>query len=173
MCESQSRRRRKKPSQGSESARPDGIPVAQSFFHRYRSQDAGVAELADARVSKTRSPKEYRFDPDHPHHRLAATATQRDYKGCQRGNEPGKSVNQQCEINVSHGFSPQCVRLHWRDVREAKSRFYQHHAQGRECAGERGAKLHKRSAEASRLERDAKPARDCPRPRRRRQARKT
>src|SRR5476649_522778 len=80
-----SRQKRKRPSQGSESATPDGIPVAESFFHRYRSHYAGVAEQADARVSKTRSPKEYRFDPDHPHHRLTATATQRDYKGCQRG----------------------------------------------------------------------------------------
>jgi hypothetical protein len=44
-----------------------------------------------------------------------------DDEGSQRGNEPDKSVNQQCEINVSHGFSPQSVRLDWRDVREAKA----------------------------------------------------
>ena len=29
---------------------------------------AGVAELVDARVSKTRSFQECRFDSDHPHH---------------------------------------------------------------------------------------------------------
>ena len=99
---------------------------------------AGVAEQADARVSKTRSPKEYRFDPDHPHHRLAATATQRDYKGCQRGNEPGKSVNQQCEINVGHGFFPQFVRLNWRDVIEVKSRFQKQNGKGREAPRDAG-----------------------------------
>jgi hypothetical protein len=132
-----------------------------------------VAELADARDLGFRSLQSIGSNPiTRTNHRLAATAAQGDDEGCQRANEPDKRVNQQCEINVSHGFSPQFVRLDWRDVREAKSRFDQHHRQGRECAGERGVKLHKRSAEANRLERDAKPARDCPRPRRRRQRRK-
>ncbi len=96
-----------------------------------------MAELVDARVSKTRSPKEYRFDPDHPHQRLAATAAQRDDEGCQRGNESGKSVNQQCEINVGHGFFLVFVRLNWRDVSETKSRFSGQNEQGR-AAVQRG-----------------------------------
>jgi hypothetical protein len=29
-----------------------------------------------------------------PHHRLKAMAAERDDDGCQRGNEPGESVNQ-------------------------------------------------------------------------------
>lgn len=65
-----------------------------------------MAEQADARVSKTRSHKEYRFDPDHPHHCLAATATATECncECCERGNEPGESVNQQSEINGCHKF---------------------------------------------------------------------
>ena len=34
----------------------------------YPSRCAGVAELVDARVSKTRSFQECRFEPDRPHH---------------------------------------------------------------------------------------------------------
>ena len=34
---------------------------------RYKGYDAGVAEQADARLSKSRSHWEYRFDADHPH----------------------------------------------------------------------------------------------------------
>ena len=56
-------------------------------------------------------------------HRLAAAAAERYDEGCQRGNKPGKSVNQQCEINIGHGFSPQFVRLDWRDVSEVESRW--------------------------------------------------
>jgi hypothetical protein len=39
-----------------------------------------------------------------PHHRLSATAADRDDECCQRGNEPGESVNQQSEINSCHGI---------------------------------------------------------------------
>jgi hypothetical protein len=73
-----------------------------------------------------------------PHHRLAATAAERDDECCQRGNEPGESVNQQCEINVCHGFFLVFVRLNWRDVSEAKSRFQKHNGQGREAPRTRG-----------------------------------
>ena len=82
--------------------------------------------------------KEYRFDPDHPHHRLAAMAAQRDDEGGQRGNEPDKSVNQQCEINVGHGFLLVFVRLDWRDVSEVKSRFAQHNRKGRAAPRDAG-----------------------------------
>jgi len=44
-----------------------------------------------------------------------------DDEGSECGHEPDERVNQQCEINVSHGFSPQFVRLDWRDVREPKT----------------------------------------------------
>jgi hypothetical protein len=37
-------------------------------------------------------------------HRLTATAAQGDDEGGQCGHEPDKGVNQQCEINVGHGF---------------------------------------------------------------------
>jgi hypothetical protein len=45
--------------------------LAESFFAAIEIHWAGVAELADARVSKTRSDKEYRFDSDHPHQQFA------------------------------------------------------------------------------------------------------
>ena len=97
-----------------------------------------MAESADARVSKTRSPKEYRFDPDHPHQRLAAATAQRDDEGCKCGNESGKCVNQQCEINVCHGFFLVFVRLNWRDVSEVKSRFQKQNGKGREAPRDAG-----------------------------------
>jgi hypothetical protein len=34
-----------------------------------------------------------------------STVSKRDDEGSQCGHEPDKGVNQQCEINVSHGFS--------------------------------------------------------------------
>jgi hypothetical protein len=52
-------------------------------------------------------------------------------EGCQRGNKPGKSVNQQSEINVGHGFFLVFVRLNWRDVSEVKSRFQKHNGKSR------------------------------------------
>ena len=69
--------------------------------------------------------------PARTNHRLATTAAERDDEGCQRGHEPDKGVNQQCEINVSHGFFLVFVRLNWRDVSEGKSRFQKHNGKGR------------------------------------------
>ena len=72
------------------------------------------------------------------HHRLAATAAQGDNEGCQRGNKSSESVNQQCKINVGHGFFLVFVRLNWRDVSEVKSRFQKHNGQGRAAPRMRG-----------------------------------
>jgi hypothetical protein len=72
------------------------------------------------------------------HHRLAATAAERDDESCQRGNEPGESINQQSEINVGHGFFLIFVRLNWRDVIEVKSRFQKQNGKGREAPRDAG-----------------------------------
>jgi hypothetical protein len=37
-------------------------------------------------------------------HRLTAMAAERDDESCQCGEEPDECINQQCEINRSHGF---------------------------------------------------------------------
>ena len=91
-----------------------------------------MAELADARDLGSRSLQSIGSSPIiRTNHRLAATAAQRDDEGSECGHEPDKRVNQQCEINIGHGFSPQFVRLNWRDVSEGKSRFQKHHGKGR------------------------------------------
>ena len=88
--------------------------------------------MADARDLGSRSLQSIGSSPIiRTNYRLTTTAAERYDEGCQGGNKSGKSVNQQCEINVGHGFFLVFVRLNWRDVSEVKSRFQKHNGKGR------------------------------------------
>ena len=68
---------------------------------------------------------------------------------CESGNQFGDCVDQQCDGDNLHGFSPRFVSLNWRDVNKESQRG-RHSAKGRRTP-ETGTMLHTRRTEASSL----------------------